>query len=76
MTKSVKDAAAYLKDYIDKYDSQYNYENYRIETFIHDIVYGLGVSLDDDHQCAQGYDIFRKKLAAFLKDPTNKYEVK
>jgi hypothetical protein len=63
----MKEAAAYLTEYMRTYDQQLGYENYSEATFIDDVLYGLGVALDPkQHRFAQGFDAFKKKLANHL----------
>jgi hypothetical protein len=60
-------AVAYLKDYIGTYDRQYGYLDYRDETLIDDILYGLGVALGGDaHQFSNGFDKWKAKLREHL----------
>ena len=56
-------AVKYLQSYINTYPVQYNYEKYGVETFIDDIIYGLGVAIDEDeYEYASGFDSFKKRL--------------
>lgn len=63
MTK-IEKAVEYLKDYIITYENQTGYKNYSDCTFIADILYGLGVSLSDEYQNADGFRKFKEKVLA------------
>jgi hypothetical protein len=60
--KRMKKAVAFLKNYIETYDKQHAYENYSDETYINDILYGLGASLSDDYKWASGFTKFKEFL--------------
>lgn len=62
----IERAVASLKDYINTYDQQPGYESYRTETLIDDVLYGLGIALDDKYKYAQGYEEFKKLLREHL----------
>ena len=62
----LKSAVKYLQKYMDTYPVQVGYEAYSKETFIDDILYGLGCSLDKKYMFAQGYDLFKKELIKHL----------
>lgn len=62
----IERAVTSLKDYINTYDRQPGYESYRAETLIDDVLYGLGIALDDKYRHAQGYDEFKKVLREHL----------
>jgi hypothetical protein len=67
--KRMRAMVAYLKVYIGTYDKQIGYEDYRDETLIDDVLYGLGVALDGkEHQFANGFDRFRAKLRKHLDE--------
>lgn len=59
----------YMVGYMGTYDLQSGYENYRDETFIDDILYGLGVALNpEQHQFADGFRRWKDTLAEYLKN--------
>ena len=62
MTKSV----AYLSHYMGTYDKQPMFEEYRPETYIDDVLYGLGVSLSDEFKFGGGFDNFKDFLRDYL----------
>lgn len=44
-------------------------DHYRPETFLNDIIYFIGISIDDKKfRCANGYDMFKKLLIQALVD--------
>jgi hypothetical protein len=70
-------AVAYLKHYISTYDRQYGYLDYRDETLIDDILYGLGVALDERaHQFADGFDRWKGKLREHLRSTDSRTKEK
>jgi hypothetical protein len=64
--KKMRHAVAYLTGYMIKYVDQQFYADYPEETFINDVLYGLGVALDDKYSAAQGFDEFKKRLREHL----------
>lgn len=65
--KKIVWAVKYLQDYMDNYATQEGYGNYSETTLIDDVLYGLGVALDNKYSCAQGYDLFKERLCKHLK---------
>lgn len=76
--KRIKKAIEYLKNYMDTYDKQFGYMDYRDECVIDDVLYGLGVALDKDaHSFANGFRVFKTKLLAHLqKDLDDKPKIR
>ena len=66
MSNKITAAVAYLSDYMTTYDKQFGYADYSEETYIDDVLYGLGASLSDEYKFAPGFDAFKKKLLAHL----------
>ena len=65
--RHMKQAVCRFQEYMATYHEQEGYENYSAETFIDDVLYGLGVAIEPrDHQFAQGFDRFKKKLTRHL----------
>ena len=65
--KKIVKAIEYLQDYIGNYATQEGYESYSVATLIDDVLYGLGVALDNKYSCAHGYDLFKERLRKHLK---------
>lgn len=64
----MKKAVASLEEYILTYKDQECYESYSDETFIDDILYGLGIALDPmGHRFADGYQRFKEKLLSHIQ---------
>lgn len=58
----------YLQRYLETYDAQVGYKNYTDQTFIDDVLYGLGVALNPEkHQYSDGYERWKNELLEFLK---------
>ncbi len=63
--QSLKSFQEYLRDY----DKQGGFHEYAPETWVLDILYGLGLSLDPKgHKWASGAEKFNRELLAFLKE--------
>jgi len=73
MTKKerrMKDIVKHFQDYVRTYSNQPGYERYSETTFIEDMLYGIGISINmDEYRLANGYDAWKEKLREFL----NKY---
>ena len=65
----VKKAIARLTDYMVTYDKQICYLDYDDETIIADVVYGLGIALDDkQYSMSDGFKRFKAVLKKYLED--------
>jgi len=52
-----------MKKYVTTYDTQLHYEDYSDETFIIDMLYGIGIAIDpEEYRYATGLQKFRDKL--------------
>ncbi len=60
--RKMKDIVAKFQNYVATYTRQEMYQHYIDETFINDMLYGIGIALSDDYQFAQGFDKFKKDL--------------
>lgn len=63
----MRDAVAYLKKYMATYDKQMGYLDYRTETYMEDILYGLGASLGAEYQFSDGFAKFKAVLRKHLE---------
>lgn len=63
---TIVDATERLQKYVRTYDNQVGYEKYRLETYLNDILYGLGASISDDFQFAPGFEKFKDFLVKFI----------
>jgi hypothetical protein len=70
----IRSAVAYLKEFMATYDQQHGYADYSDETYIDDVLYGLGVSLSGEYQFAGGFRKFKALLLEHLRssDITNR----
>ena len=57
-----------LKDFVNTYDEQQGWEKYTPETYINDILYGLGTSISDEFKFAGGFDKFKEVLRDHLRE--------
>jgi len=64
--KRMKDAVEYMTAYMVGYDKQIGYLDYSDETFIDDVLYGLGVALDADNRFAIGYEKFKARIVKHI----------
>lgn len=62
----VRIAILRLKAYIDTYDKQRGYLDYSDETIINDMLYGIGMALDDKYMWAKGFAEFKERLKEHL----------
>ena len=62
----MKNAIEHLKEYVGTYENQGGWEEYRPETYIDDILYGLGTSISDKFKFADGFDRFKEILRDHL----------
>ena len=67
----VKDAIKYLQPYISSYHKQQGYQDYSIETYINDVLYGLGVSISGRYEGAPGFRKFQERLLKQLEGELN-----
>jgi hypothetical protein len=66
--KPMEDVVSYLMYYINTYPDQPGYEEYNNETFINDILYGLGVSISEEYRFATGATKFKELLIKQFKE--------
>lgn len=60
----------YIHQYIETYPTQDGWEDYTDEIYIDDLLYGLGVSIDEDkYSYAEGFRKFKDRLRAHLGVP-------
>jgi hypothetical protein len=64
--RRIQKAITYLRDYMVSYDKQYGCLDYSDETFIDDVLYGLGVALDKKYEFSTGFEMFRAVLRGHL----------
>lgn len=63
----IENAVKYLAKYIATYDRQHGYTEYGAKTYIDDVLYGLGVSLNDkEFSFANGFQKFKQELKKYL----------
>jgi len=65
---SIEEAVAYMTRYMTTYPDQLHYKDYAIVTYLHDMLYGVGVSLNTKFENADGYDEFKEELRKFLDE--------
>ncbi|QGT54455.1 hypothetical protein b3_0212 [Synechococcus phage B3] len=62
-TKRMKLMVEYMQHYMTTYTQQYNYQEYTDETFIRDVLYGLGVAINpQDHRGPDGFARWKETL--------------
>jgi hypothetical protein len=67
--KRMKDVVAKLTHYMDTYDKQYGYVDYDDAIFINDVLYGIGIALDEkEYKYAPGFIKFKSFLKEFLNE--------
>lgn len=71
MTHSIdiKKATEKLNHFVGTYSKQPNYTQYSNQTFLNDMLYGIGISIDEDkYFAAQGYTEFLKLLQSHINN--------
>lgn len=66
--KRMKNAVAYLQEYMNTYSDQHDYQRMADHTLIDDVLYGLGVALSKEYEFRPGYDKFKDVLRKHLGD--------
>lgn len=61
----MKVAVKKMTRYMTTYEGQTGYKKYT-DTYVNDIVYGLGISLSDENEYSKGYNRFKDELLAWL----------
>lgn len=65
------EAVEYLAHYMDTYNQQTGYEGYETITYLNDVLYGLGVSINKDkYSFAPGFAQFKRDLVEFINATT------
>lgn len=70
LVRPMTEVVAIMQHYVATYDKQPGYENYFDDTYIEDILYGLGKSLDKKFEHANGYADFKKWLIKHIEAST------
>ncbi len=66
---NIEEALKYFNHYVTTYENQYHWQRYQIETWLDDIIYGLGVSIDPSKfKYNDGFCKFKKLLVNYLKE--------
>ncbi len=66
--KRMQHAIRFLANYMATYEQQAGCLDYRDETLIDDVLYGLGYALGGrEHQWASGYEVWKDKLRKHLE---------
>jgi hypothetical protein len=60
-------AVKYMQDFMNTYTQQQGYGDYSDETYINDVLYGLGVSLSKEYEFAGGFRKFRALLREHIE---------
>jgi hypothetical protein len=61
------DAVKKLALYMSTYDTQFEYEKYNARVFVSDVLYGLGLSIDNvKYRYADGFTSFKQDLAVYI----------
>lgn len=66
--KRMKRAIESMTEYMATYSGQYACFDYSDDTFIDDVLYGLGVALDKKHEFADGFEKFKQVLRKHLAE--------
>jgi len=66
MNNKMKKIVANFQEYVATYTNQVEYESYRDETFIDDMLYGIGIAMDEKYKFANGFDEWKEVLRKHL----------
>lgn len=59
----IKAAVEFMEEYVKTYREQEGWRSYHEHTWIDDMLYGVGLSLDHkEYQWGEGFDKFKQKL--------------
>ena len=59
-----------LKHYINTYENQIGYLDYSDEIIIKDMLYGIGIAIDEKYKWGKGFDNFKNYLATNFTQQT------
>lgn len=69
--KRMREMVAKFQEYVRTYSDQSHFEEYSDKTFLDDMLYGIGLSMQvgtpTDYTGAGGYERFKQKLREHLK---------
>jgi len=65
---NIKQAIKEMEDYVSTYTRQHGYERFSEQTFLDDMLYGIGISISGEYRFAQGFDQFKQRLREHLKE--------
>jgi hypothetical protein len=67
VSNKISKSIDYLTDFASSYPTQLGFDDYTTETFMDDMLYGLGVSLSDDYRFSIGFKQFKIDLINHLR---------
>lgn len=69
--RQMRERVAAFQEYVRTYSDQSSYEDYSVKTFLDDMLYGIGLSMQigtpTDYTGAGGYERFKQALREHLK---------
>lgn len=65
-TRTMKEVVAKIQHYVETYDKQRGYEDYRDDTLLNDMLYMIGEAMDEKYKWANGFTDFKVFLIEFL----------
>lgn len=73
--RRIKNAIQSLQVYMNTYDKQTGCLDYSYETFVDDVLYGLGQAINrTNYQWKPGFDLFKEHLKKYLEGDKNVFE--
>lgn len=61
--KRMRAIVAQFQEYVRTYSDQAHYDQYRDDTFLDDMLYGIGIALEPEKwRAADGYELFKAEL--------------
>jgi hypothetical protein len=64
--KRMQRIVTHFQEYVRTYDSQMGYLDYEDKTLLDDMLYGLGLAIDEKYRYGSGYDKFKTVLRNHL----------
>lgn len=69
INQTIPESVKYLAEYMGTYDKQTGFKEYSSKTYIDDVLYGLGMSLNPElFRWNDGFEKFKVFLAEYLKE--------
>lgn len=67
---NIDEACGYMENFIKTYRSNQDpfYKDFTMDTYLLDLLYGVGVSISKEYRMANGFTKFKKDLVEYIQD--------